>query len=720
MGVVCLRQRVLFCSVPVGLLVLAGCSSGNIANSGGGGTTAASVSVTISGAADTRLGATTQFTAAVSGTANTAVTWEVNGVAGGAVTTGTISASGLFTAPLTIPSQNPVTITAVSAANAATSAALTETIWNAIPTITSGVATQTGSNPVLLLDVVGTNFVFGSALQINGASVSTSLISATELQANFTPVAGATSIAVDVLNPSPGGVASATVNVPFTSILTTAAAAARLLDQTTFGATLPEIQHVQQVGLKAYLTEQMSTPTTLLPGGLMANTAPADCTNLDVPCAEAQWWKVMLNGNDQLRQRVAFALSEIFVVSTDENLYPGIASFQNTLANDAFTNYLTIMHDVTLSEAMGAYLNMRNSAVAPAGQIANENYGREMMQLFTTGDNMLNADGSLQLDASGNTIPVYSEATVQGFAKAYTGWTWGNSTNTPAARESNTPDWYDPMVPVDSQHDMTAKTLLNGVTLPAGQGSVTDLNAALSNIFNHPNVPAFVCKQLIQHLVASNPSPAYVTRVANVFINNGSGVRGDMKAVILAILTDTEARAGDTNASFDGGHLREPILRVSDIMRGLGFTYSGTGADADYYSPSNFTSPLSEKVYASASVFNFFPPSYVVPGSTINAPEFGIENTATATLYLTEVNQMIYNRVPNFTVDLSATSPLGLMASNPANLVDALGNMFLYGQMPANMRTAIINHITTLTDPAQRVRVACFLVLTSSQYKIIH
>ena len=197
----------------------------------------------------------------------------------------------------------------------------------------------------------------------------------------------------------------------------------------------------------------------------------------------------------------------------------------------------------------------------------------------------------------------------------------------------------------------------------------------------------FVCRQLIQHLVASNPSPAYVARVAAVFANNGTGVRGDMKAVINAILTDTDARAGDTSPNFDGGHLREPMLYMTNVMRGLGFTNNDAVAgnnviaNASYNTVGNYTTTLGEKPYTSGSVFNFFPPNYVIPGTTMNAPEFGQENTASAVLRLTLANSLVYNGISGFTVDLSATSALGMTASatgnaatDSGNLVDSLGS----------------------------------------------
>jgi uncharacterized protein (DUF1800 family) len=505
--------------------------------------------------------------------------------------------------------------------------------------------------------------------------------------------------------------------------------ASRLLDQATFGPTLTDIQTVESEGLPAYLDAQLATPTTLEPD--IANPPPALCATNTIPCQQAEWWQVAITGPDQLRQRVAFALSEMFVVSTDSVNARSVTTFQNMLANDAFGNFYNVMYDVTLSPAMGAYLNMLNSAKPTGTEIANENFGRENMQLFTVGLNLLNQDGSLQLDSNGNPIPTYTEAQVQAFSRAYTGWTYATASGgSPTSFPNNTPNYDSPMAPVESQHDMTAKTLLDGTTLPASQSAQQDLTGALTNIFNHPNVGPFVCRQLIQHLVTSNPSPAYVSRIAAVFANDGTGVRGNMKAVIQAILLDPEARAGDANPSFDGGHLREPMLYMANIVRGLGFTFTGggTGTGPEYYSTlSNYTSPLGEKPYTSGAVFNFFPPNYVIPGTATNAPEFDIENTASAVLRLTLADDLVNNKISSFSVDLSATSPLALMASatgnattDSTNLVNALNNLFMHGEMPAQMQSDIVTHVATLTSIPERVRVAAYLVLSSSFYKVEH
>ena len=511
----------------------------------------------------------------------------------------------------------------------------------------------------------------------------------------------------------------ATVVTP-PSVTVSATEAARILDQTSFGPTAAGIQNVETIGINAYLNQQFAQPTTQL-AAIPLSPLPAVCltANNARVCAESEWWQAAVTGNDQLRQRVAFALSEMFVVSTQSVSGAAIPQFHNALANDAFGNFYTIMTDVALSPAMGGYLNMLNSAKPATGQIANENFARENMQLFTLGLYQLNQDGTQQLDGSGNPIPSYTQAQVQAFAKAYTGWTYASATGgTPAKFPNSTANYAYPMAAVETSHDTTAKTLLNGTVLSAGGTAEADLAGALTNIFNDSNVGPFVCTQLIQHLVTSTPSPAYVSRVAAVFANDGNGVRGNMQAVITAIITDEEARAGDTNPSYDGGHLREPVLFITAMMRGLGF--NNTDVNGSYFTLSNYSSPLNEEPYFANSVFNFFPPNYVIPGTTINAPELDIENTATAVLRLSLADSIVNNKISGFSVDLSNTSALGTMAATPATLVSYLNTLLMHSQMPANMSTTIINTITPLTSNAQRVRIAVFLIVTSSQYKVIH
>jgi uncharacterized protein (DUF1800 family) len=644
------------------------------------------------------------------------VTWQVNGVTGGNNILGLINSAGIYAPPEALPTTNPVTVTAVSVVLPSAHGSAQLNILNPVPTLASAQASLI-SGAIYALQANGSNFESGAQIQIGGGAQTTTFISATELEATVTVPTGTDTLSVTVMNPNPGAAVSNSVlaTIPHPSIATST----RLLDQATFGPTPAEIQNVQQIGVDAWITSQFNTPDTPLAN--IPSPLPAVCqaANNAAVCVQSEWWQTALNGNDQLRQRVAFALSEIFVISSESVDSRTIPYYHNTLANDAFTNFSTILNDVTLSPGMGGYLNMLNSARAPAGQIANENYARELMQLFALGTDLLNQDGSPQLDGGGNPIPTYTEANVEAFSRALTGWTYATADGGSQSQfPNNTANFLAPMVAVESAHDTTAKTLLNGTVLPSGQTAEEDMNGALCNVFNHPNVGPFISKQLIQHLVKSNPSAAYVSRIAAIFANNGSGVRGDMKSMIRAILEDEEARTGDTNPLDDGGHLREPMLWLTNYLRAVGFSI--TDPNGSYWWLSNNMGVLSQIPYQSPSEFNFFSSSYVIPKGALNAPEFGIENTSSAIWRLSIAEVLVNNDAGGFSTDLSATSALGqIAAASPANLVDTLDVMFMHGQMPTDMRTQILTTISGL-DTAQQVRVAIYLVITSSQYKIMH
>jgi uncharacterized protein (DUF1800 family) len=682
--------------------------------------------VTVTGPATVSVGSTGQYSAVVTGTSNQSVTWAVNNVGGGNATFGTIASNGLYTPPAVIPATNAIVITATSAATPTISGTWNASIVDPTPVITTTVGSTADGGLHFLVDVQGTGFLAGATLMIGGQAVTTNAVAANDLQTTVAdPTAQAMQISVAVQNPNPGGTQSAAVMVSLTLPQVSAAAAARFLDQTSFGPTADSIAHVQQIGLHAALIEQFNQPTTTV-GQPPSNST--ECTSNNWHCTQSDFLKVAAWGNDQLRQRVAMAISEIWVAPIQQN--NAMPFFLNTLANDAFTNYRTIMQDTTLTPQMGSYLNMLNSGKPATGQIANENFGREMMQLFSLGLGLLNPDGNEQTDGSGNPIPAYTELQVEAFARAYTGWTNANPDGSTPAAFNYTGNWNHLMVPVQNRHDETAKILLNGTTLPAGQTAEEDLKGALDNIFAHPNAGPFVCRQLIQHLVTGNPSPAYVQRVSAVFADNGSGVRGDMKAVLTAILMDQEARAGDTqtgdqaesNPAVDGGHLREPLLWTLNLVRALGVTQTSPSEAYPFLGLSQSQAYLGEAPFTQPSVFNYFSPSYVIPQTAINAPEFNLENTGTVVPRLNVANSMLHNSVPGLTIDLSATSAIGRQASNPAGLADYLGMLFMHSQMPTDMRNDLITAISAIpaTDLQSRAQVAVYLVVTSSQYKIIH
>jgi uncharacterized protein (DUF1800 family) len=675
--------------------------------------------VSVTGPAEVRLGASAQYSAA------SGVVWSVNAITGGNASIGLISASGLYSPSSAIVPGHSVTIAAATATKPVVSSSLSVKVLNVLPVLSSGSVTQAAPGTSFLLDVRGSGFLPTSQLLVASANVPTTFLSSTELQSTITVAPGTTTLNVGILNPNAAQSSAVSKTLPVQAMSSVSLTqAARLLDQTTFGPTLSAISNVQQIGIAAYLAQQFATPTTRMPA--IGNPPVATCPDATYRCAQSSFWKNALTANDQLRQRVAFAFSEMFVVSTDMVNARTIPSYHNLLADDAFGNFRQVINDVATSPAMGEYLNMLDSDRAPAGQIANENFARELMQLFTTGLVVINTEGEPELNAQQLPQPVFTEAEVQASARALTGWTYANPTGgVPTSFPNGLPNFDQPMRAIEVSHDTSEKTLLDGVNLPPGQTAEADLAGVIDSIFNHPNVGPFVCRQLIQHLVTGNPSPAYVGRVSAVFANDGAGVRGDMKAVITAILTDPEARAADTNPAEDGGHLREPILYFTGILRALQST--NTNAQGRYDMATSYTAPLGETPYAAASVFNFFPPSYVIPGTSINAPEFAQEDTAAAMIRLNLADSIVRNHLTSFNIDMSQTSVLGKIASatgnagvDSANLVNALDILFTHAQMPAAMKAAIVAHATQLPVIGQRVRVATWLVISSNFYQIEH
>lgn len=666
-----------------------------------------------------RFGASTQYSAAPG------VLWSVNNITGGNASIGLISASGLYSPSLAIVPGDSVTIAAATVAKPVGSSSLSVKVLNVLPVLSSGSVTQAAPGTTFALDVRGSGFLPSSQLLVANGNVPTTFVSSTELRSSISVAPGTTTLNVEILNPgaAQSSPVSKTLLVQAISAVSLTQAA-RLLDQTTFGPTLSAINNLQQIGVAAYLAQQFATPTTRMPA--IGNPPVATCPDATYRCVWSSFWQNALTANDQLRQRVAFAYSEIFVVSTDMVNARTIPSYHNLLADDAFGNFRQVINDVTTSPAMGDYLNMLDSNRAPAGQIANENFARELMQLFTTGLVLINTEGEPELNAQQLPQPVFTEAEVQASARALTGWTYANPTGgVPTSFPNGLPNFDQPMRAIEVSHDTSQKTLLDGVNLPPGQTAEEDLSGVIDSIFNHPNVGPFVCRQLIQHLVTSSPSPAYVGRVSAVFASDGAGVRGDMKAVITAILADPEARAADTNAAEDGGHLREPILYFAGILRALQST--NTNSQGRYDVATSYTEPLGEIPYGAPSVFNFFPPGYVIPGTTLNAPEFAQENTAAAMVRLNLADSIVRNHLTSFNIDMSQTSVLGQIASatgnaavDSANLVNALDILFTHAQMPAAMKTAIVAHVSQLPVIGQRVRVATWLVISSNFYQIEH
>lgn len=655
-----------------------------------------------------------QFSATVTGLANTAVTWEVNGIPGGNSVLGTIDSNGLYSTPQIIPSPNTVTIEAVSQVQASAQGTSAVTLANPIPIILTMSPTTAGLG-LVNIQVSGAHFVPGAVILFGATPLTTNFISSGVLEgvADATSAPGA--VPVTVQNPNPGASTSTTSELMtvVSGQAATPAAAVRFLEQSTFGPTPDLVTQVEQTGITPFLSGQFSAMPAAYP-------VPFP-TASDLTPTQEFFFTNALTGYDQLRQRVAFALSEIVVTSGNTIPPQAMATYVNMLSQDAFSNYRTIMQDVTLSPSMGAYLNMVNNDKpnAAANTHANENYARELMQLFTIGLYELNPDGSLQLDSNSNPIPSYDQNAVQAMARAFTGWTYPTISGS-SPQIHNPTDWIGPMVAFDSNHDTDAKTLLSGTTLPAGQTALQDLNGALDNLFNHPNIGPFISRQLIQRLVTSNPSPAYVSRVAGAFASGtfstfGSGQRGDMKAVIAAILMDPEARRGDNPATAvaTDGHLREPMLYLTNLLRAF-------GAKSDGFAPLNVAFSLNEAPLNSPTVFNFFPPDYVIPGTALLGPEFELQTTATAMGRINFINSFVYWGLGSGTF-LDFTVYANLAGTDVNQLVDALNTLLLHGTLSASSRAAILTAVNAVPSGSSqnlnRAKMAIYLIASSSQYQ---
>ncbi len=550
--------------------------------------------------------------------------------------------------------------------------------------------------------------------------------------------------------------------------------AVRFLEQSSWGPTAADIAHIKAVGYLAYLNEQFSAPVTnpaknsnypdlafplddqgtacpsSSPGDPNYNQTVCNRDNFSTYPLQRNFYSNALYGPDQLRQRVAFALHQILVISaaSEVNRPSWITIYLQSLDRHAFGNYRALLQEITLTPAMGEYLDMRLSTRTNP----NENFSREILQLFSMGTVVLNPDGSAQADAQGMPLASYSQTQVNEFTRVFTGWN-----RNPTLIATGITNWRDPMIPRGgTNHDFNPKSLLNGAVTPQCPGTSgaaniacaqSDLTLALDNIFNHQNVGPFLSKQLIQHLVTSNPSGAYVQRVAAVFANDCSGLypiagctnaRGNLKAVVQAILLDPEAR-GDVKTDPGFGKLREPAQYISGFLRAFNVKSFDKLSTSDGVlgsrSTTDFAGTLDQPIFQPATVFSYYQPSYEVPGTKILGPAFGILSTSTTLRRANDINSLVYTGVAT-NVTPTAASPdrprgtsidianLEALAGNPADVADALNPLLFHGTMSAQMRTSLITAMNAINDAVvatrnlKRARVAVYLAATSSQYDI--
>jgi uncharacterized protein (DUF1800 family) len=499
-----------------------------------------------------------------------------------------------------------------------------------------------------------------------------------------------------------------------------AAEASRFLGQAGFGATDAQIGRVQTLGYSGWLDEQFAAPRSQGHYDWMVERGYAVTTNINnFNGTDNTLWRKLISSPDVLRQRITLALSEIFVVSMTglPINWRGFvaAAYMDVLETNAFGTYRTLLGEVTLSPGMGSYLNMRgNLREDPArGRVPDENYSREVLQLFSLGLTELAADGTLK---NGVATDTYGQDTITGLAKVFTGW------NNNAANNTDPGYAQRPMVLTAANHSTSVKQFL-GVTIAAGTPGATALQTALDTIAAHPNVGPFIGRQLIQRLVASNPSPAYVARVSAVFANNGAGVRGDLRAVIKAILLDDEARRAPVAGDTTRGKLREPVVRFIQWARTFGLA-SPTGL----WNIGNVSDPstrLGQSPLRSPSVFNFFRPGYVPPNSALgtlnlNAPEFQITNESTVVGWANWAQTFVQSGVgetrPDYTAELALATDATVLVKRVSLL---LSGDTLSAATLATIGTAV-GSISATTDAGKRNRVyaAIHLVLCTPEYLV--
>lgn len=527
----------------------------------------------------------------------------------------------------------------------------------------------------------------------------------------------------------------------------TPAETGRFLTQATFGATEPEIESLRDSSFSTWITNQQAAPMgpsalTYMDDRLVALRAANAQASLNATHFYEYFWREAATSPDQLRQRVKFALSEMFVISFAEPAMDprGLASYYDMLGKNAFGNYRTLLEDVSLHPMMGIYLtHLANAKEDPVtGRTPDENYAREVMQLMSLGVFALNNDGTVKKDAAGNNLISYTPTDISELAKVFTGFSWYNATPTNSTfggGSRNNASYVTPMIAYPSFHSTSSKTFL-GTTIPASTTAdpAGDLKIALDTIFNHPNVGPFVAKHMIQRLVTSNPSPAYVNRVATIFNNNGSGVRGDLGAVVRAVLLDSEARNMSAGSDANFGKVREPIVRLGNLMR----TFGATSVSGNWTvgSTSGSTS-YGQSPMAAPSVFNFYRPGYSPPNTKIGnaglvAPEMQIVDEVTVAGYANSLQTTINSGIGSGN-DVRATLAVEVaLASDPAALAERMNTLLLYGSMSAGLKQRIVDSVTGVTVPAStgtnqatidtallnRAKLAIYLTMVSPDYLI--
>ncbi len=720
------------------------------------------------GDTDVRVSNSISFGLTVNGTDNPAVTVGINGITGGNATIGTVVASNgnvTYTAPAVVPTpSNVVLLTITSVDNPTVSIGQNISVMNPIPILTAATPSSFAPGTSSSIVLTGQKFINGAEVLVNGAAVPTTFTSGTQLSATV-DISQPGNLDLQVLNPAPGPAESddliATVSGTPPTPIVSPQDAARFLEQATFGPTDADIHNLSMIGYQAWLNQQFAIPETpeepAVEQALIVNNPPCAAGNLQCNAAlfvqndqdewivQSQFWQQALTGNDELRERVKYALSQLFVISSNnstaiQSMPRGEAGYYDMLGNDAFGNFRQLLQDVTLSPMMGQFLSMLMNDKGNATTDPDENYAREVMQLFTIGLWQLNNDGTQQIGSNGQPIATYSNTDVMGLAAVFTGFSWNVPGDDSDDAWSNCclyvgPGFGEELLPMQSypSHHSTVEKQFLGVTIPASGSpdAEGDLKTALDTLFNHPNLPAFFSKQMIQHLVTSNPSPAYVNRVAQVFINDGTGTRGNLQAVISAILLDPEARdtaTAQTNPQY--GKVREALLRYTEWARA--FTAQSRTGSWDLGTTEDPIYGLGEMWLRSPTVFNWFAPGYVPPATPIAAdglvaPEMQMTNVSTVVGYINYLQNSIGGNAQGGPDVFSAYATEMSLAATPDQLMDRLNLLLMYGQMSTSLYNQIESAVASIPIPSgdqnainaallARVQTAIYLTVASPDF----
>jgi uncharacterized protein (DUF1800 family) len=500
--------------------------------------------------------------------------------------------------------------------------------------------------------------------------------------------------------------------------------ASRFLHQATFGPKLSEIEALLKIDYDQWFQDQVKAPRCDVSGIVWAENQGYVRVN-EVYQA---WWECVRSGKDLLRQRVTFALSEIFVISVSggrlSNFPISAATYHDLLAKNAFGNFRDLLEAVSKSPEMATFLSfLKNEKEQPAiNRFPDENYAREIMQLFTIGLNTLNLDGSIKLSEFKEPIPTYDQSVVTELAKVFTGWTWPKNQYSLPGWDNVTAIWGQPLIPYEEYHSRSTKRILNNLMIPAELDANEDMDAALDIIFKHPNVAPFITHQLIQRLVTSNPSPQYIRRVATIFENNGLGVRGDLLATVKAILLDPEARDPHTFANLETyGHLREPVVVVGNLIRGIGITLDTKYWKYPNLAPSTGDNGLGQGPYLAPSVFNFFTPDYAPAGEIRNrglvSPEFFLMNQISSLARPNYLSDLINKNMANVFLDYEDEI---VLSGDPIKLVKHLNKVIASNALSPSDEQSLATLIARIPQQEGKNRTsrALQMIVLSPDYMI--